>query len=162
MSNLQEYYNELELNPNASIEDIKKAYKKLAIKYHPDKNLNNKEEAENKFKKISRAYQVLTSINNNSNDNNNFIDPNELFKNIFNEVLNNNNNNFSEFLLNNNNSGIVMRSSSITFKDGKKIETVTEIVNNVKRERVYISEIKNNSNNQNIFIKIYNKKNIKI
>lgn len=157
MSNLQEYYNELELNPNASIEDIKKAYKKLAIKYHPDKNLNNKEEAENKFKKISRAYQVLTSINNNSNDNNNFIDPNELFKNIFNEVLNNNNNNFSEVLLNNNNnSGIVMRSSSITFKDGKKIETVTEIVNNVKRERVYISEIKNNSNNQNIFIKIYN------
>ena len=162
MNNLQEYYNDLELDNNASIEEIKKAYKKLAIKYHPDKNINNKEEAENKFKKISTAYQVLTNNNNNNNNNNmnNFVDANELFKHLFN--INNFRDrnelfkNFNEINFNNNNnSNVVMRSSSIIYKDGKKIETVTEIVNNVKTEKIFITEIPNNINNNinNIFIR---------
>ena len=54
------YYNLLGIEKNASPSDIKKAYRKLAIKWHPDKNPNNKEEAEKKFKEISTAYSVLS------------------------------------------------------------------------------------------------------
>lgn len=55
----EDYYNMLGLDKKASTEDIKKAYRKLAMKWHPDKNPNNKA-AEEKFKKISEAYAVLS------------------------------------------------------------------------------------------------------
>ena len=54
------YYDLLGLEKSASEKDIKKSYKKLALKHHPDRNPNNKEEAEKKFKDISRAYSVLS------------------------------------------------------------------------------------------------------
>jgi curved DNA-binding protein CbpA len=57
---MSNYYEILELDKNATIDDIKKNYKKLAFKWHPDKNQNNKVEAEKKFKDISKAYQVLS------------------------------------------------------------------------------------------------------
>jgi len=55
----KDYYTILEINRNATEEEIKKQYKKLALKYHPDHNLNNKEYAEEKFKEIGEAYEVL-------------------------------------------------------------------------------------------------------
>ena len=54
-----DYYKILRVDKKASLEDIKKAYRKLALKYHPDKNPDNKE-AEDKFKKINEAYAVLS------------------------------------------------------------------------------------------------------
>lgn len=56
-------YDILGVAKNASLEEIQKAYRKLAVKYHPDKNLDNKEEAELKFKEISAAYDALTNPN---------------------------------------------------------------------------------------------------
>lgn len=55
----EDLYKVLGVNEDAGEEEIKKAYKKLAIKWHPDKNKDNKEEAERKFKEISHAYSIL-------------------------------------------------------------------------------------------------------
>lgn len=55
----KEYYEVLGVKKGASAEDIKKAYRKLAVKYHPDKNPGNKE-AEERFKEINEAYAVLS------------------------------------------------------------------------------------------------------
>ncbi|KAK4589843.1 hypothetical protein RGQ29_020437 [Quercus rubra] len=55
-----DYYKILQVDKNANDEDLKKAYKKLAMKWHPDKNPNNKKEAEAKFKEVSEAYEVLS------------------------------------------------------------------------------------------------------
>jgi molecular chaperone DnaJ len=57
-----EYYEILEVNKNADNETIKKAYRKLALKYHPDRNQGDKK-AEEKFKQINEAYQVLSDAN---------------------------------------------------------------------------------------------------
>ncbi|MEN6422765.1 MAG: DnaJ C-terminal domain-containing protein [Smithella sp.] len=55
----EDYYQVLGVDKKASADEIKKAYRKLALKWHPDKNPNNKA-AEEKFKKISEAYAVLS------------------------------------------------------------------------------------------------------
>ncbi|XP_038902656.1 dnaJ protein homolog 1-like [Benincasa hispida] len=55
-----DYYRILQVDKNASDDDLKKAYRKLAMKWHPDKNPKNKREAEAKFKQISEAYEVLS------------------------------------------------------------------------------------------------------
>lgn len=69
----------LGLNGNVGEEDIKKAYKKLAVKWHPDKNQDNKELAEEKFKEISQAYQLLTKPTSQAQ----FVKADDLFKHFF-------------------------------------------------------------------------------
>ncbi len=59
MANKRDYYEVLGVAKNASADEIKKAYRKLAVKYHPDKNPGNKE-AEEKFKEAAEAYSVLS------------------------------------------------------------------------------------------------------
>lgn len=54
----KDYYKTLGVSKTASQDEIKKAYRKLAVKYHPDKNAGNKE-AEERFKEIGEAYEVL-------------------------------------------------------------------------------------------------------
>ena len=60
---MTDYYSLLGVSKNATQSEIKKAYKKSALKYHPDRNPDNKEEAEEKFKEISKAYQILSDTN---------------------------------------------------------------------------------------------------
>ena len=53
-------YEVLGVEKTATADEIKKAYRKLAKKYHPDANSDNKEEAEKKFKEIAEAYEILS------------------------------------------------------------------------------------------------------
>jgi DnaJ-class molecular chaperone len=56
---MADFYNVLGVSKDASPEEIKKAYRKLAVKYHPDKNPNDTA-AMDRFKKISEAYETLS------------------------------------------------------------------------------------------------------
>ena len=59
----KDYYKTLDISRDADEDAIKKAYRKLALKWHPDRNQNNKELADKKFKEISEAYEVLSDKN---------------------------------------------------------------------------------------------------
>ena len=59
LSTKRDYYEVLGVDKNADEQAIKKAYRKLAMKYHPDRNPDNKE-AEEKFKEVNEAYEVLS------------------------------------------------------------------------------------------------------
>lgn len=60
MADKRDYYEVLGVDKNATDEDLKKAYRKLAKKYHPDANPDNKKEAEAKFKEVNEAYETLS------------------------------------------------------------------------------------------------------
>ena len=59
MAQKRDYYDVLQLHRNASEAEIKKAYRKMAFKYHPDQNSGDPQ-AEAKFKELTEAYGVLT------------------------------------------------------------------------------------------------------
>jgi curved DNA-binding protein CbpA len=56
---VKDYYRILGVEENAGLDDIKNAFRKLAFKYHPDKNPGNEKQAEEKFKEINEAYSIL-------------------------------------------------------------------------------------------------------
>lgn len=155
---MNKYYNILDLKPECSQEEIKKAYKKMAIKYHPDKQNDKSDEekaiAESKFKEVTEAYDILMNpekINNNQSFRRTHIDPNELFNQFFNINIGGVANPFSSRMniningLNlNNSSNCVMRSSSISFINGQKIEKITETINGVTSVKTIVSGQPNN------------------
>jgi len=57
---LKYYYHILDVSHDAKTEDIKKAFRRLALRYHPDRNPQNAAEAGEKFKEINEAYEVLS------------------------------------------------------------------------------------------------------
>ena len=59
MADNKDYYEVLGISKTATQDEIKKAYRKLALQYHPDRNKNNKE-SEGKFKEVNKAYEVLS------------------------------------------------------------------------------------------------------
>ncbi len=60
MDKKPDYYSVLGIERNASLEEIKKTYRKIALKWHPDRNPDKKEEAEARFKEAAEAYEVLS------------------------------------------------------------------------------------------------------
>ena len=56
----EDFYKLLEVDRNASEAEIKKSYRRMAMKFHPDRNKESPEEAEKKFKLIKEAYEILS------------------------------------------------------------------------------------------------------
>tara|TARA_B100001287_G_C22497392_1_gene441881 strand:- start:200 stop:688 length:489 start_codon:yes stop_codon:yes gene_type:complete len=140
------YYKVLDLQTSATDDEIKKAYKKLAVKWHPDKNPDNKEEAENKFKEISEAYEILTNKDKYRNDNGfrqhgRQINPMDIFNQMFNggggvAGFSVNNAMFVQMPVNR-----VTRSTTTQIINGQKVVTITEHINGQTRKRVMTSDV---------------------
>lgn len=161
-----ENYNILGLKPNASQEEIKSAYKRLAVKYHPDKNSDP--DAEEQFKKISEAYQNLTSATktNNLYKNYNNISPEELFNQFFQTNIGIHNTQTNTFNFSNMNIDIdkiisnmksrhytastsnncISKETNITIQNGKRIEHIIETINGVRNERTIVTDLNSRLN----------------
>ena len=117
----KDFYGILELPKNSSISDIKKKYKQLALKWHPDRN--KEEIAESKFKEISEAYEILGDpekkqmYDNNINIKNkiHFNNPFDIFNHVFNATPNTNQNNLNTHFINIQNVNRQRQSNSTSF-----------------------------------------------
>ena len=146
---MKDYYKILEVDRECESEQIKKSYKKLALKYHPDKNNGD----DKKFKEISEAYEILSDNNrrsqydyNSSHDINfstfghQFMKPDDLFKQIFQnsdlDMM------MTSFIKDDNISSKSFTksvSSSVTIQNGKKIVKTTNVENGITttEEKIY-------------------------
>jgi DnaJ-class molecular chaperone len=170
----KDYYDILELPKNSNINDIKKKYKQLALKWHPDRN--KEANAESKFKEISEAYEILGDpekkqiYDNNINVKNKiqFNNPFDIFNHVFKERPNTNQNNLNTHFINVQNlnrqsntfsinlgaSNVMSssRSTSCTIVNGELIENITIKKNGIitkiiRKNGQVISKILTDSNN---------------
>lgn len=154
------YYKILEVNRDATNDQIKKSYRKLALKWHPDKNFN-KELADKKFKEITEAYQVLSDSNKRASydkfgKSDVFINTNPF--DIFNQMFKNDpffskNNMFNDSFFNNsmfndsffnNKDGFTHFSScsrSESIINGKKRVEETKNINGVEVKKIIIDDV---------------------
>ena len=127
-------YTNLELQPYVDDELVKKKYKYLALKYHPDKN--DSPEATEKFKVISQSYNNI--INKQTHDNSKIIIGNHFF-NLFSSMSmaeRNIERNSEPILFNNN-----YTSTSIKIVNGMKITKTTQVINGVVKTTTTITQI---------------------
>lgn len=140
---MKDYYSILEINKNADKDTIKNAYKKLALKYHPDKNIENKQAAEEKFKEISEAYEVLSNEQKKYNYDNgqniviNNHNPFDIFENIF-----KNHNTHININLSNLNSNTNFSSTNTTTKiiGNQKITRIEKTINTPNGTHITVEE----------------------
>lgn len=131
------YYEVLGIKKNANKDEIKNAYKKLAMKHHPDKNQENKEEHADKFKQISEAYEILSDDNKRYNYDRggdiilNQQNPFDIFSHIFND---NDIFNHGGFHIN------INDLSNVNIQMGTSINTSTQIIGNKKIVRIEKTE----------------------
>jgi DnaJ-class molecular chaperone len=158
---MDNYYNILGIPTDSSQDQIKKAYKKLAFKWHPDKNKDPS--ASEKFHSISNAYQILTDPKNkfsyhNSKDRE-FMSAEELFESLFTPLgnpffpdINTNDQQFSRinslfspfFANHDSHSSFSSINTTSIIQNGKKIETTIKNNNGVQIKTRTVIDILNN------------------
>jgi DnaJ-class molecular chaperone len=164
------YYTLLEISNDASDEEIKKAYRKMALLYHPDKQNGKTEteqqEAEVKFKEIAEAYEILTNkekyinkspfgFNGANGFKREFFDPTEIFNQLFKDMNISNAGRQVHIGIRPNNRNIQrnITQSSISIVNGKRVETIVQTVNGVTSQRTIVSDANINPGIFNIHIR---------
>lgn len=141
----KQYYDILNIKEGSSEDEIKKAYKKMALKYHPDRNKSP--DASEKFKEISEAYQILTNKDQRQLQSNvqfhhsnmsPFVNPHDLFKQF--NVGVHPGFNFQVFSTQSR-PNVTIKQVRTQIKDGKKIQTITETTNGQTSVQTIISDL---------------------